>query len=71
MSVITTFAFHHIFLTPRTSRECVSIFAQDTIQQSVAPKLTATWGVETDKDGTRRLVRRWFTNEIRSNPPKP
>ena len=71
MSVVTTFAFHNIFVTPRTSCECVRIFAEDTIQQPVAPKVTATWRVETDKDGTARLVRHWFTNEIRSNSLTP
>lgn len=64
MSAINLFAFHNVAVFARTGCACQRIFAEDAVQQPLVPKVTPRWRVETDKDGTRRLVQHWFKNEI-------
>ena len=65
MSAINTFAFQNLMLIPRTRCACKWVFADETVRQTHAPVVTARWAVETDPDGTRRLVRHWFKNETK------
>lgn len=63
MSAITTFAFQNAIVVPRAGCACLRIVAEDAICQPLVPKVTPRWTVETDKDGTTRLIQHWFKNE--------
>ena len=63
MSTINTFAFQNAMFLPRTGYACACMFAEETFQQTHEPAVTARWTVETNPDGTRRLVRHWFKSE--------
>jgi hypothetical protein len=41
------------------------MFADETVRQTHEPVVTARWTMETNPDGTRRLVRHWFKNETK------
>ena len=56
MSAINTFAFQNVMLLPRTGSACACMFAEETARQTLEPVVTARWTMETDPDGTRRLV---------------
>ena len=62
MSAINTFAFQNVMFLPRTGCACACVFAEETVRQTHEPVVTARWTVETNPDGTRRLVRHWFKN---------
>jgi len=63
MSAINTFAFQNVIGFSRTRRACAWVFAEQTLQPTQEPVVTARWTVETDQNGARRLVRHWFSNE--------
>ena len=63
MSAINTFAFQNVMFLPRTGYACACMFAEETVPQTHEPGVTARWTMETNPDGTRRLVRHWFKNE--------
>ena len=65
MSAINTFAFQNVMLLPRTGSACACMFAEETARQTLEPVVTARWTMETDPDGTRRLVCHWFKNETK------
>lgn len=62
MSAINTFAFQNFLCSPRTSRACLCMFAEETVHVHHEPAVTARWSLETSSDGSRRLVRHWFKN---------
>ena len=68
MSAINTFAFQNLMLIPRTRCACTCMFGEETVRQTNEPVVTARWTMETNPDGTKRLVWHWFKNELRSNP---
>jgi hypothetical protein len=41
------------------------MFAEEAVRQTHDPVVTARWTMETNPDGTRRLVRHWFKNETK------
>ena len=63
MSAINTFDFQNVMFLPRTAYACACMFAEETVPHTHAPVVTARWTMETNPDGTRRLVRHWFKNE--------
>jgi len=63
MSAINTFAFQNVLFLPHTGCACASMFAEETVRQTHGPVVTARWTMETNPDGTRRLVRHWYKNE--------
>ena len=65
MSAINTFAFQNIMFLPRTGCAYACVFAEETVRQTREPVVTSRWTVETNLDGTRRLVRHWFKNETK------
>lgn len=65
MSAINTFAFQNVMFLPRTGYACACMFAEGTVRQRHEPVVTARWTMETNPDGTRRLVRHWFKNETK------
>jgi len=62
MSAINTFAFQNLMLTAHPRCACTCVFAELTVRQRHEPVVTARWRVETNPDGTRRIVRHWFKN---------
>ena len=65
MSAINTFAFQNLMLIPRTRSASMCVFTEESVRQTHEPVVTARWTVETNPDGTRRLVRHWFKNETK------
>jgi hypothetical protein len=65
MSAINTFAFQNVLFLPRTGYACACMFAEEAVRQTHDPVVTARWTMETNPDGTRRLVRHWFKNETK------
>ena len=63
MSAINTFAFQNVLFLPRTGCAYLCRFAEETVRQRHEPAVTARWTMETNPDGTRRLVRHWFKSE--------
>lgn len=64
MSAINTFAFQNLMIA-RTRSASMCVFTEETVRQTHEPVVTARWTVETNPDGTRRLVRHWFKNETK------
>ena len=65
MSAINTFALQNVMLLSRTGCACAGMFAEETVRQTHEPVVTARWTMETNPDGTRRLMRHWFKNETK------
>ena len=65
MSAINTFAFQKVMFLPRTGHAGACMFGEETVPHTHAPVVTARWTMETNSDGTRRLVRHWFKNETK------
>ena len=65
MSAINTFAFQNLMLIPRTRGSSLCVFMEETVRQTHEPVVTARWTVETNPDGTRRLMRHWFKNKTK------
>jgi len=65
MSAINTFAFQNLVFLPRPGCACTCVFAEETVRQTHEPVVTARWTMETNPDGTKRLVRHWFKNETK------
>ena len=65
MSAINTFAFQNVMFLPRTGCACGCMLAEEAVRQTLEPVVTARWTMETNSDGTRRLVRHWFKNETK------
>ena len=62
MSAINILAFPHIFDIPQAGCERVCGHHETHVPVMRAPIVSARWGVEINRDGTRRLVERWSAN---------
>jgi hypothetical protein len=63
MSAISTFAFRNVIIFPGSRCACAHVCVPEVIQQAPAPGVRAKWTVETEQDGSRRLVQHWFREE--------
>ncbi|MGA2902487.1 MAG: hypothetical protein ABSD98_01540 [Candidatus Korobacteraceae bacterium] len=77
MSAINVLTFPSILVSPQTCCECVRDHADTHVPVTRAPVVSGRWTVETNGDGTRRLVERWSINQpkqegtARSKPGGP
>ena len=63
MSAINELTFPSIFAFPHTCCECVRERVDTHVPVMRVPYVSARWTVETNSDGTRRLVERWSVNQ--------
>ena len=63
MSAINAFAFQNILCVPQTRCACRGAFAEEATPLQRELVVTARWMLETGQDGTRCLVRQWFTSD--------
>jgi len=63
MSAINELTFPTIFAFPHTCCECVRERVDTYVPVMRVPHVSARWTVETNSDGTRRLVERWSVNQ--------
>ncbi len=62
MAAISVLTFPSIFALPRTCCESVRHHADTHVPIARVPVVSARWTMETNGDGTRRLVERWSFN---------
>jgi hypothetical protein len=62
MSAINVLTLSNVAFLPRTCRECVRDHADTHVPVTRVPIVSARWSVETNDDGSRRLVERWAIN---------
>jgi hypothetical protein len=63
MSAINVLTFPNILVLPQTCCECVRDHANTYVPVTRVPVVSGRWAVETNGDGTRRLVERWSINQ--------
>jgi hypothetical protein len=62
MSAINVLSFPKIFDFPQACCDCVCGHAEAYVPVIRTPFVSARWTVETNGDGTRRLIERWSIN---------
>lgn len=63
MSAITLFSIAHPLVMPRICCESVRVAVrEDSVLYNQEPAVRSRWSVESDQQGNRRLVNRWFNN---------
>lgn len=63
MSAINVLIFPKIFDFPQAFCGCVCSHAETHIPVIRTPIVSARWTIETNSDGTRRLVERWSIHQ--------
>jgi hypothetical protein len=74
MAVVNILTLPDIFALPRAGCECVCERADTHVPMVRIPVVSARWTVETNGDGSRRLVEHWCVNQQTQNhaaPSKP
>jgi len=71
MAAINVLTFPGIVALPQTCCACVCDHADTYVPVIRAPVVSARWSVETNDDGSRRLIERWSINLQRQNQAAP